>query len=127
MAYSGSYLTAKRDHKMENKWRHVAEKVFGVDSVLEQSSEDNGLFDRNIISCSFKGKFLKVGEPLPGCDFFDQMLTTNGLCHSFNGINPSKIWKNSNVAFEKVIGRRHKGNFHFGGSGSEEGKSFCVF
>ena len=68
------------------------------------------------------------GQPLKGrCDLFQQSLTSNGLCLSFNTETPSKIWNNDTSYFAKAI--EEIGNvkkmqvYNFGGAGSNEGNS----
>ena len=73
-------------------------------------------------------------EELAGeCNLFQQSLTSNGLCFSFNAENASNIWKNS---FSLIKAIEDFGEIkptkisNFAGTGSKDGKfndiEFCV-
>ena len=70
-------------------------------------------------------------EPLNGsCDLFQQSLTSNGLCLSFNTETPSNIWNNS-FTLAKAIeenGEIKSGEvLNFTGAGSNEGNFLWPF
>ena len=72
------------------------------------------------------------GEPLSGkCDLFQQSLTSNSLCLSFNTEKPSNIWSDD-MSFAKAlkeIGATKPTNIsNFRGTGPNEGRnSSCLF
>ena len=121
--YMQSHLTGRDNQKMSTVWIKAAEKVFGatLDDTVVQS---NGLFNKLFLDCSFKEPFM-AGDQLAGCDLFQQSLTSNGLCFSFNSETPSNIWDNS-FSLAKVIeefGEIKPRKFsNFAGTGSNEGK-----
>ena len=85
----------------------------------------NGLFDKLFLDCSFKNPFMRVGKSLPGtCDLFQETLTSNGLCLSFNTVTPSSIWKDFALvkALEDTGSIKPTKLSNFSGAGSNEGK-----
>ena len=121
----GSFLTTSTSPSP--LWNQTAKNVF-------ENIQDNeyvrkhGIYDKVIIECAFNQKNLlkkefsmsKIGG---GCDLFYKTLTTNGMCHTFNGKSSSKIWKASEITNE--FGKLFSYNQHdekFGGSGISEGK-----
>ena len=69
-------------------------------------------------------------EELAGeCNLFQQSLTSNGLCFSFNAETPSNIWDDS---FSLVKVMEEFGDikptkfFNFTGTGSKEGKFYDI-
>ena len=58
-----------------------------------------------------------------GCDNFLPTLTTNGLCHTYNGKSPAEIWKKTEImdVFHEVFPTKHT-NERFDGAGTVEGK-----
>ena len=65
---------------------------------------------------------------LDGCSSFDYSLTTNGLCHTFNGVQLSELMKPKgqqtriNKAFENVFEKKSRATRRFRGVGQSEGK-----
>ena len=118
--YLEAYPKASGNHQMDQIWRQMAEQVF-------EGSVNNGdgLFDKLFLDCSFKNSFMRVGEPLPGeCSLFQQQLTSNGFCLSFNTVPPSSIWKDfrSVKALEEIMSIKPTKTSYFSGAGSNEGK-----
>ena len=92
----------RENAKLNAIWKRAAEKVFGA-TLDEQFVDTNGLFDKLFLDCSFKEKFMATGVPLTGkCDLFQQSLTSNGLCLSFNAETPSNLW-NDSISLAKAI------------------------
>ena len=124
--YTLSHPTATDNSIINGQLTKVASKVLG--STLDKGFvKNNGLFDKLLLDCSFREQFMPPGQPLKGkCDLFQQSLTSNGLCLSFNTETPSKIWNNDTSYFAKAI--EEIGNvkkmqvYNFGGAGSNEGR-----
>ena len=125
--YIHSHPTATDNQKMNLVWQKAAEKVFGatLDSGIVHG---NGLFDKLFLNCSFKGQFMMAVEPLDrDCDLFQQSVTSNGLCFSFNTETPSNIWSDSfslAKAVEEMGAIKPRKILNFGGAGASEGE--CI-
>ena len=124
--YMQSHPTESDNYKMDSVWQRSAEKIFG-DTLDNRIVNSNGLFDKLLLDCSFKGKFMTAGKPLDGnCDMFQQSLTSNGLCLSFNtNSTPSSIWSNSfslAKALEEMGAIKSRNFLNFTGAGANEGK-----
>ena len=109
--------------KMNKVWTKAAKKVFGatLDKTVVQS---NGLFDGLFLDCSFQEQFM-IEELAGECNLFQQSMTSNGLCFSFNTENPSNIWKNGSSlvkAIEDLGEIKPTKISNFAGTGSKEGK-----
>ena len=91
---------------------------------------DGGIYDMLIMECAFKQNLLKekltlFSEEDAGCGIFQPTLTTQGLCHTFNGQTISEVWKNKDMkiidefedTFRNITHRDEK----FQGSGMAEG------
>ena len=108
-------------------WNQTAKNV--LENIQDNEYvRKHGIYDKVIIECAFNQKNLlkkefsmsKIGG---GCDLFYKTLTSNGMCHTFNGKSSSKIWKASEITNE--FGKLFSYNQHdekFGGSGISEGK-----
>ena len=113
------------NYRMDQIWRQTAEQSFG-----ETIDKGNGLFNKLFLDCSFKKTFMTAGNPLPGeCDLFQQTLTSNGLCLSFNTVPPSDIWKEFKVvkALEEIMTIKPTKNSFFSGAGANDGKLLTLF
>ena len=125
--YMQSHLTGSDNNKMNGMWMKAAKKVFGstLDDTVVQSK---GLFDGLFLDCSFQEQFMTEGLT-GGCNLFQQSLTSNGLCFSFNTETPSNIWDDS-FSLAKVM--EEFGNikptkfFNFTGTGSKEGRFYDI-
>ena len=123
---SGSSLSASNE--LNPIWSQVSRKVF-QHTKTDAFVERNGHYDQLIMGCAFKSDLMKKKfsptELLSGCNHFHPMLTTNGMCHTFNGESLSTIWKPSKIiaAFNKVFNtdNDHKREY-FGGAGSVQGE-----
>ena len=120
--YMQSHLTGTDTEKMNGVWIDAAELVFGstLDKTVVQS---NGLFDSLFLDCSFQEQFM-TEELAGGCNLFQQSLTSNGLCLSFNTETPSNIW-NDDMSFAKALeeigATKPMELSNFGGTGPNEG------
>ena len=87
--------------------------------------EKNGLYDKLIIGYSFK-QDLKTSKFSTGdskLDDFQPILTTNGICYTFNGKTFPHIWRTSEVTktFNDMFPTKDIEE-HFGGAGNVQGK-----
>ena len=86
--------------------------------------ERNGLYDKLIIGYSFKQdlKTNKFSAGQPNLDDFQPILTTNGICYTFNGKTHSSIWRPSEVTknFNYMFPTEDIEE-HFGGAGNVQG------
>ena len=123
--YMHSHPTVTENQNFNLMWQKAAERVF--DATLDNEIVHvNGLFDNLFLDCSYKGQFMKAGEPLDGnCDLFQRSLTSNALCYSFNTETPSNIWSDS-FSIAKVIEDmgdiKTRKKLNFAGAGASEGK-----
>ena len=124
--YTLSHPTATDSGMINGQLTKAANKVFG--STLDKGFvKNNALFDKLLLDCSFREQFMPPGQPLKGkCDLFQQSLTSNGLCLSFNSETPSKIWNDGASYFAKAIEEigdiKQMQVYNFGGAGSTEGR-----
>ena len=86
--------------------------------------DDNGLYNRLIMQCSFRDELSKVsGIENEGCRGFRPTMTSNGLCYTFNGESVTKIWRPSEVmdTFNHLFPHDDIQNVNFGGTRSVQG------
>ena len=78
------------------------------------------------MNCAFK---VPLMSKRPGCMEFRHSLTSNGLCQSFNSIEPSRLWKDAEIiqSFNQVFGRFQDKIRRFRGVGHSEGKLLETF
>ena len=95
----------------------------------ETSAKDSGYFDNLIIDCAYQRPLMMMSDDYEpdlaySCDEFHPILTSNGLCHSFNGIGPEKIYSDAKIvrAFTSLFGNIDEQSKKFRGSGHSEGK-----
>ena len=78
------------------------------------------------MECDFGKNLLrrKDFDHTGGCELFQPTLTTNGLCHTFNGQSPSLVWKTAEITetFQKQFPMEHS-NEKFIDAGVAEGKA----
>ena len=87
-----------------------------------------GLFDGLFLDCSFQEQFMTEGLT-GGCNLFQQSLTSNGLCFSFNTETPSNIWDDSfslATVMEEFGDLKPTKFFNFTGTGSKEGRFYDI-
>ena len=88
-----------------------------------------GNYDKLVIDCAFQEPYRY--NPVEGCTDLHPVLTDNGLCYSFNGIDTSKVWKqtlrDSEIlqSFSAVLSTVEEETRHFRGIGHSEGKYSC--
>ena len=88
----GSFHTASK-HPL-TVWGETAKKYFNLiknDDFVKR----RGVYDKMIIDCAFREDLRRRRSPDPngGCEGFQPSLTTNGMCHTFNGKKTSELWK----------------------------------
>jgi hypothetical protein len=121
---NGSFPTALNGTQA-SIWFETAKAVFN-DTKHPAFVEKYGLYDKVIMSCSFQEdltkKKVKDTEFQGGCQYFDQSLTNNGLCYSFNALKPSSIWKTSQlINLLEENARTDYFNYRYGGTGATRG------
>ena len=70
MVYFGSYPTAKTNNKVNEIWRRTANEVFN-NTLNQNIVKAKGLFDINIIDCSFDEMFM---DPTNLCQSKDSII-----------------------------------------------------
>ena len=121
---SGSFPTALNGTQ-PSIWFETAKAVLN-DTKHQEYVEKYGLYDKFIMGCSFREdltkKKLKDTESQGGCEYFDQSLTNNGLCYSFNALKPSTIWKPSQLIdlVEENVSEDYF-DYRYGGTGATRG------
>ena len=121
---SGSFPTALNETK-PSIWFETAKAVFN-DTKHQEFVEKYGLYDKFIMTCAFREDLtktkLKDNESRGGCQYFHQSLTNNGLCHSFNSLKPSSIWKTSQLI--NLLEQNEDNDdfdYRYGGTGATRG------
>ena len=84
------------------------------------------------MECAFKQSLLKEKTSLfdmeGSCDLFESTVTSQGICHTFNGLKLSELWK-PNIgtnSFEKAFPSNHRDEY-FQGAGMAEGKNLVTY
>jgi hypothetical protein len=121
---SGSFPTALNGSQ-PSIWFETAKAVFN-DTKHQGFVEKYGLYDKVVMSCSFREdltkKRLKDTESRGGCQYFHQSLTNNGLCYSFNALKPSSIWKTSQlINLLEENAKSDDFDYRYGGTGATRG------
>ena len=120
----GSFLTTS--DKTSPIWKQLASLLFKSDNILHDHS-GKGLYDKLVMQCGFQEDIFKqeMVNLHGGCKLFDPVLTSNGMCYSFNGEN--SIWKSSNMtkAFKSIFPSNQKREV-FQRAGETEGKSKSI-
>ena len=121
--YASSFRTNTNQNTTMTFWKNLAKKSF--QNLHEALSANTGYYDNLIMDCVFR-------EPLQGhkpsfvksCGTLYHSLSSNGLCHSFNGYSVSKLWKDSRIvqSFGSVFEGSKEEDKKFRGIGSAEGK-----
>ena len=98
--------------------------------------EKNGLYDKLVIAYSFKQdlKTNKFSASQSKHDDFQPILTTNGICYTFNGQTFHSSWRSSEVTktFNDMFAAEDTEQY-FGGAGNVQGTysgvplSFCPY
>ena len=121
---SGSYPTASS--KPLPIWRSIAETIF-EHTKDEMYVEKNGVYDKLIIAHSFKEDLEnnKLSLNDDQIEDFNPILTTRGICYTFNSQTLSEIWRPSLVTttFEDLFPSDNVEKY-FGGAGRVQGKLY---
>ena len=126
--YAASAKSNPNQNISKTIWGDVARKIFSKTNTDSDVTE-NGYYDKLIVDCSFK-ESLNSHEhnSIDGCPHFYYSLTSNGLCQTFNGVEASQAWIDSEIiqSFTNLFGGFHDQNYTFRGIGYSEGKlTFC--
>ena len=121
---TGSFTTALKG--TQPIWYETAKAVFNI-TKNQEFVETYGLYDKVIMDCSFQEdltkKIFKDSESQGGCHYFNQSLTNNGLCYSFNALKPSSIWKTSQlIDLVEENAKKDYLDYRYGGTGATRGK-----
>ena len=128
-AYSASFLTVGKRETVEALFKNAAKNVFS-----EIISDDDvtptylgrfyHYYDKLIMECVYQTPLMSHDPDIVNaCLDFKPILTSNGLCHSFNGIETAKMWFDSEIiqSFNAVFGRFQNLKKQFRGIGPSEG------
>jgi hypothetical protein len=125
LAYSASFPNLLRN---ETIWRDIV-KVSSIEANSEDEVRNNGTYDKLVVDCSFQEPLMsRKPDAFEGCTNMLPVLTDNGLCYSFNGIETSKVWnqtlRDSEIlqSFSTVFGNTEELTRRFRGIGHSEGK-----
>ena len=106
-------------------WFKTAKAVFSQ-TKDQDFVETYGLYDKSVMDCSFQEDLTKkkfnASEAQGGCQYFEQSLTNNGICYSFNALKPSGIWKPSKLI--NLLDENTKNDtfdYRYGGTGATRG------
>ena len=123
-AYSASFLNTLSKTPV---WSEVAKRVFLATDYSERNVKRYGLYDNLIMDCVYQKPLFSESDNLEGCTDLPPILTSNGLCYSFNGIDTSDIWRKALrstdilQSFSKVFGILKHETKKFRGIGHSEG------
>ena len=123
-SYSASFPSTQLQQTTSKLLKKAAKNVF-LDSYLDRDIKGNGNYDNLIMDCFHQKPLLSHKIDLSrGCSDFYPILTNNGLCHTFNGIESSKIWNDAEIikSFNKLFGNYETTSKTFWGSGASKGK-----
>ena len=126
-AYSASFPNTLNKTKV---WSKVAKRVFLDTDYSEDNVETYGLYDNLIMGCVYQKPLFSESGNLEGCADVSPVLTSNGLCYSFNGIDTSDVWRQALrsteilQSFSKVFGTLEHETKKFRGIGHSEGIAF---
>ena len=120
---TGSFPTALKG--TQPIWFETAKAVFN-ETKDRGFVEMYGLYDKSVMDCSFQEdlakKEFKASEVQGGCQYFEQSLTNNGLCYSFNAFKPSSIWRPSKlINLLEENAKKDNFDYRYGGTGATRG------
>ena len=123
--YAASFLSVGTQETIETLFSNTANKVFS-----ETNSDDDvkkyGYYDKLIVDCVYQKPFMsRQPDVEEGCLDLHPVLTNNGLCHSFNGIETEQAWQDSEIvkSFSTIFGRFETQTKNFRGIGQSEGET----
>ena len=119
--YASSFRTNTNQNTAMTFWKNLAKKSFKNEAL----SANTGYYDNLIMDCVFREPLLSHKPNLvESCNKLYHSLTSNGLCHSFNGYSGSKLWKDSRIvqSFGSVFEGSKEEDKKFRGVGSAEGR-----
>ena len=127
--YASSFRTNTNQNTTLAFWKNIARKSFQNLNQIEVLNanffKNPGYYDTLIMDCVFREPLLSHKPNLvESCGKLYHSLTSNGLCHSFNGYSVPKVWKDSRIvqSFGSVFEGSKEENKKFRGLGSSEGK-----
>ena len=119
---SGSFHTALKSPLPI--WKETAKKAFRFING-DHFVKKRGVYDKIIIDCAFREDLRRRKSPDSdgGCESFHPSLTTNGMCYTFNGKDPTDLWKSSEMinTFTSLFPSHSRNNKTFGGSRTVQG------
>ena len=127
--YAASFLTVGKAEALEAIFKNAAKKVFS-DIISDDDVRPTKLdrfyhyYDKLIMECVYQKPLMThEADVINGCLDFHPILTSNGLCHSFNGIETANMWFDSEIiqSFNAVFGRFQNLKKQFRGIGPSEG------
>ena len=124
-AYAMSFPNLSRNTSI---WSKIA-KTLSIETHSEKEVRTYGKYDKLVIDCVFQEPLMSHKFDVDnGCTDFVPVLTDNGLCYSFNGIETSKVWsqtlRDSEIlqSFSTVFGTTDEQTRNFSGIGHSQGK-----
>ena len=121
--YASSFRTNTNQDTTMIFWRNLGRKTFQNLNKIDPFI--TGYYDNLIMECVFREPLL-IHKPNfdKSCSKLYHSLTSNGLCHSFNGYSVSKLWKDSRIvqSFGSVFKWSKEEDKKFRDVGSAEGK-----
>ena len=121
--YAASFPTVGTHETIKRLFSDAANKIFSK-TRSDEEVKKYSLYDNLIMTCTYQKPLLfHKPDVVNGCLDFNPILTSNGLCHSFNGIDTEQVWKKSEIVksfstiFDSIETQRKK----FRGIGPSEG------
>ena len=123
IVYAASFPTVGSQEIIEKLFSTASNKLFS-DTKPDDYVKRYGYYDKLIVDCVYQKPFLNHHPNVTeGCQEFQPLLTSNGLCHSFNGIDTAQIWYTSDMiqSFNTIFGTSNTQTKKFRGIDQSEG------
>ena len=121
--YAASFPTVGTHETIKRLFSDAANKIFSK-TRSDEEVKKYGLYDNLIMTCTYQKPLLfHKPDVVNGCLDFNPILTSNGLCHSFNGIDTEQTWHDSEIikSFITIFDRFEMKRKQFRGTGPSVG------
>ena len=111
--------------QFHNSSEIIRQSKIKVPLKTESFNEHPRYYDKLIVDCAYQKPIRNYGPDFSeGCGDFEPILTSNGLCYSFNGIETEYLWHDSEIvqAFKSIFGKFQTETKKFRGTGLSEGE-----
>ena len=129
IAIVGSHMNPT--NHLDPVWKNIAQMMF-KNLRSDDHASLKGVSNKVIMYCKLRKNLLRNGFDVgdsTGCDIFLPTLTSNGLCHTFNGQTPFETWNKAEVVteFQNLFPMAHAMESYHGAGNSEGNHSLRNF